>query len=135
MGNEAVNACAVQRAGVALFSCSGCGRPQVTNKCNVPRFFIFTALMEIKQLLENTLRKEPNYLTDNGDIKKWVVISKAQNFDKTLLSLLINEPRLKAEFFREIQNHWIFDQNRFADFIEQKEYLEDSFTRYKTKLG
>jgi adenine-specific DNA-methyltransferase len=91
--------------------------------------------MEIKQLLENTLRKEPNYLTDNGDIKKWVVISKAQNFDETLLSLLINEPRLKAEFFKEIQNHWIFDQNRFADFIEQKEYLEDSFTRYKNKIG
>jgi adenine-specific DNA-methyltransferase len=98
-------------------------------------FFICTALMEIKHLLENTLRKEPNYLTDNGDIKKWVVISKAQNFDETLLSLLISEPRLKTEFFKEIQNHWIFDQNRFADFIEQKEYLEDSFTRYKNKIG
>lgn len=91
--------------------------------------------MEIKQLLEKTLRKEPNYLTDNGDIKKWVVISKAQNFDETLISLLIDEPKLKTEFFREIQNHWIFDQNRFTDFIEQKEYLEDSFTRYKNKIG
>ncbi len=91
--------------------------------------------MEIKQLLENTLRKEPNYLTDNGDIKKWVVISKAQNFDETLISLLLDQPRLKAEFFREIHGHWIFDQNRFTDFIEQKEYLEDSFTRYKNKIG
>lgn len=91
--------------------------------------------MQIKQLLEKTLRKEPNYLTDNGDIKKWVVISKAQNFDETLISLLIDEPKLKTEFFREIQNHWIFDQNRFTDFIEQKEYLTDSFTRYKNKIG
>ena len=91
--------------------------------------------MEIKHLLENTLRKEPNFLTDNGNIKKWVVISKAQNFDKTLISLLLKEPRLKTEFFREIENHWFFDQNRFADFIEQKEYLEDSFTRYKNKIG
>jgi adenine-specific DNA-methyltransferase len=98
-------------------------------------FFIYPDRMKIKEILENTLRKEPNYLSDNGDIKKWVVISKAQNFDETLLSLLINEPRLKTEFFREIQNHWIFDQNRFADFIEQKEYLEDSFTRYKNKIG
>ena len=89
--------------------------------------------MEIKQLLENTLRKEPNYLTDNGDVKKWVVISKAQNFDETLIGLLLDQPRLKAEFFREIHGHWIFDQNRFTDFIEQKEYLEDSFTRYKNK--
>ena len=73
--------------------------------------------MEIKHLLENTLRKEPNFLTDNGNIKKWVVISKAQNFDETLISLLLKEPRLKTEFFREIENHWFFDQNRFADFI------------------
>lgn len=91
--------------------------------------------MEIKQILENTLRKEPNYLTDNGDVKKWVVISKAQNFDETLIGLLLDQPRLKAEFFREIHGHWIFDQNRFTDFIEQKEYLEDSFTRYKNKIG
>ncbi|MFN3488443.1 MAG: DNA methyltransferase [Emticicia sp.] len=91
--------------------------------------------MEIKQLLENTLRKEPNYLTDNGDVKKWVVISKAQNFDETLIGLLLDQPRLKTEFFREIHGHWIFDQNRFTDFIEQKEYLEDSFTRYKNKIG
>jgi adenine-specific DNA-methyltransferase len=91
--------------------------------------------MEIKQLLENTLRKEPNYLTDNGDVKKWVVISKAQNFDETLIGLLLDQPRLKSRFFREIHGHWIFDQNRFTDFIEQKEYLEDSFTRYKNKIG
>jgi adenine-specific DNA-methyltransferase len=91
--------------------------------------------MEIKQLLETTLRKEPNYLTDNGEIKKWVVISKAQNFDETLITLLLDEPRLKAEFFREIHGHWIFDQNRFTDFIEQKEYLADSYTRYKNKIG
>jgi len=91
--------------------------------------------MEIKHLLENTLRKEPNYLTDNGDVKKWVVISKAQNFDETLIGLLLDQPRLKKEFFREIHGHWIFDQNRFTDFIEQKEYLEDSFTRYKNKIG
>ena len=91
--------------------------------------------MEIKQLLENTLHKEPNYLSDNGEVKKWVVISKAQNFDETLIGLLLSEPRLKSEFFREICGHWIFDQNRFTDFVEQKEYLADSFTRYKNKIG
>ena len=91
--------------------------------------------MEIKQILEKTLRNESNYLTDNGEIKKQVVISNAQNFDENLLTLLLNEPRLKTEFFKEITGCWIFDQNRFVDFVEQKEYLADSFTRYKNKIG
>ena len=91
--------------------------------------------MEIKQILEKTLRNESIYLTDNGEIKKQVVISSAQNFDETLLTLLLNEPRLKTEFFKEITGCWIFDQNRFVDFVEQKEYLADSFTRYKNKIG
>lgn len=91
--------------------------------------------MRIYHLLEQTLRKEPNYITDDGHLKKWVVISKAQNFDEELLALLIDEPELKAEFFKEIHQHWIFDQNRFVQFLEQKNFLNDSYTAFKNKIG
>lgn len=91
--------------------------------------------MKIYNLLEQTLRKEPNYITDDGHLKKWVVISKAQNFDEELLALLINEPEIKAEFFKEIHQHWVFDQNRFVQFLEQKNFLNDSYTAFKNKIG
>lgn len=91
--------------------------------------------MRIYNLLEQTLHKEPNFITDDGHLKKWVVISKAQNFDEELLSLLIDEPELKAEFFKEIHQHWVFDQNRFVQFLEQKNFLNDSYTSFKNKIG
>ena len=91
--------------------------------------------MELKQLLDSTLKKEPNFLTDKGEIKKWVVINKAQNFDETLIGLLLSEPQLKAEFFKEIKDIWVFNLNIFTDFIEQKEFLEDSYTRFANKIG
>ncbi len=91
--------------------------------------------MELKQLLENTLKKEPNFLTDKGEIKKWVVINKAQNFDETLIGLLLSKPQLKAEFFKEIKGIFVFNINIFTDFIEQKEFLDDSYTKFANKIG
>lgn len=91
--------------------------------------------MELKQLLDSTLKKEPNFLTDKGEIKKWVVINKAQNFDETLIGLLLSEPQLKAEFFKEIKGIFVFNINIFTDFIEQKEFLDDSYTKFANKIG
>jgi adenine-specific DNA-methyltransferase len=91
--------------------------------------------MEIKEILENTLRKEPNLLSDKGEIKKWIVINKAQNYDETLLGLLLDEPRLKSLFFKEIKKAWVFNLNLFTDFIEQKEFLPDSYTGFPNKIG
>lgn len=102
----------------------------------VPRFFyLFSNRMEIKEILENTLRKEPNLLSDKGEIKKWIVINKAQNYDETLLGLLLDEPRLKTLFFKEIKNALVFNLNLFTDFIEQKEFLPDSYTGFPNKIG
>jgi adenine-specific DNA-methyltransferase len=96
--------------------------------------FVFSR-MEIKEILENTLRKEPNLLSDKGEIKKWIVINKAQNYDETLLGLLLDEPRLKTIFFKEIKQAWVFNLNLFTGFIEQKEFLPDSYTGFPNKIG
>jgi adenine-specific DNA-methyltransferase len=98
-------------------------------------FYALFSRMEIKEILENTLRKEPNLLSDKGEIKKWVVINKAQNYDETLLGLLLDEPRLKTLFFKEIKKAWVFNLNLFTDFIEQKEFLPDSYTGFPNKIG
>jgi hypothetical protein len=29
--------------------------------------------MKLLETLEKTLKKEPNFLTDNGELKKWVI--------------------------------------------------------------
>lgn len=91
--------------------------------------------MKRYETLEQQLKKEPNFVTDNGELKKWVVLNKAQNFDEELIELLLKEPTLKEMFFKEIAGVTVFNQNLFVQFLEQKNYLNDSYTRYKNKVG
>jgi adenine-specific DNA-methyltransferase len=91
--------------------------------------------MKLYESLEKQLKKEPNYVTDNGEIKKWVVINKAQNYDAELIGLLLDDKELKAKFFLEIKSVLVFNQSLFIQFLEQKNYLNDSYTSYKNKVG
>lgn len=91
--------------------------------------------MKLYTSLETVLKTEPNYVTDNGELKKWVILSKAQNFDEELIELLLGEPTLKEKFFKQIGSASVFLQNLFVQFLEQKNYLNDSYTQYKNKVG
>lgn len=91
--------------------------------------------MKLYQTLETALRKENNFVTDNGELKKWVVLNKAQNFDEELIGLLLESPELKEKFFVNVKGALVFNQNLFCAFLEQKNYLNDSYTQYKNKVG
>ncbi len=91
--------------------------------------------MKLYQTLEAQLKKENNYVTDNGELKKWVVLNKAQNFDEELIGLLLDNADLKDQFFVNVKGTLVFKQNLFIQFLEQKNYLNDSYTQYKNKVG
>jgi len=91
--------------------------------------------MKLYETLEQQLKKEPNFVTDNGELKKWVVLNKAQNFDEELIELLLENAELKEKFFISIKGALVFNQNLFVQFLEQKNYLNDSYTQFKNKVG
>ena len=91
--------------------------------------------MKLYEALEKQLKKEPNYVTDNGELKKWVIINKAQNYDAELIEYLLDEPTLKEKFFLQVAGVLCFNQSLFIQFLEQKNYLNDSYTQYKNKVG
>jgi hypothetical protein len=79
--------------------------------------------MEFAEKLFNQLMKEPNFVSDNGELKKWVVISKARNYDAELIGLLLDDKELKAKFFIAIKSVLVFNQTLFVQFLEQKNFL------------
>ena len=91
--------------------------------------------MKLYETLEQQLKKEPNFVTDNGELKKWVVLNKAQNFDEELIGLLLDNADLKEKFFISVKGTLVFNQNLFVQFLEQKNYLNDSYTQFKNKVG
>lgn len=91
--------------------------------------------MKLYQTLENQLKQENNFISDDGELKKWVVINKAQNYDTELITLLLEDDTLKQKFFIDVKGTLVFNQNLFVQFLEQKNYLNDSYTQYKNKIG
>ena len=91
--------------------------------------------MKLYEILEEQLKKEINFVSDNGELKKWVVLNKAQNFDEELIGLLLDNADLKEKFFVNVKGTLVFKQNLFVQFLEQKNYLNDSYTQYKNKVG
>lgn len=91
--------------------------------------------MKLYETLLTELKKEPNYVSDNGKLKKWVVADKARNYDAELIALLLGNNDLRQVFFKEVKNTAIFLLDKFLLFIEQKNYLNDSYTQYKNKIG
>ena len=42
---------------------------------------------------------------------------------------------IKAKFFDEIEGHYIFNTNTFIDYISDKNFLANSYTRFRNKIG
>lgn len=83
--------------------------------------------------IERQLAAEP--FTVDGVLQKYVVINHAQNGDEALLKLLLEDDVLKNKFFKDIAGALVFDHRAFVWYLEQKNYLNDSYTRYKNKIG
>ena len=91
--------------------------------------------MKLYQTLEKVLSSEPNFVTDNGELKKWVVIRKAQQNDPRVIELLLGDPELRAGLFQQIGDALVFNHQKLIQFLEQKNYLKDSYTAFRTKVG
>jgi adenine-specific DNA-methyltransferase len=76
--------------------------------------------MKIYSLLENQLKNEPNFVSDNGELKKWVVINKAQNFDGELIALLLDNPELKEKFFVDVKGTLVLIKTSLFNFWNRK---------------
>ena len=91
--------------------------------------------MNLFLTLEQNLKKEPNFVTDTGELKKWVVLNKAHNYDEGLIEILLGNSDLKKKFFIKVKETLVFNQSLFVQFLEQKNFLNDSYTQFKNKVG
>ena len=89
----------------------------------------------MKKKLELLLLQNNNYIVD-GVLNKNKLIELAHNYDTGLLHLLMKDPELKEHFFSEVERGiLVFKSEVFSQFINNKEFLPDSFTVYKNHIG
>ncbi len=85
--------------------------------------------------LTTLLKTHPNFLDDTGELIPAAVRDHAWQLNHDLIKLLLTDDEIKATFFDEIDGHWVFNHNTFIDYITDKNFLANSYTQFRNKIG
>jgi adenine specific DNA methylase mod len=89
----------------------------------------------MKSELESLLLAQETYVID-GVLNKNKLSELARKYDSQLLKLLMEEESIRDHFFSKVdEGIHVFKKDTFLQFINNKEFLPDSYTAYKTKIG
>ena len=81
------------------------------------------------------LKTNPDFVDDSGELLPAAVKDHAWKLDHNLLRLLLSDPEIKSTFFDEIDEHWVFNHNTFIDYINKKNFLANSYTQFRNRIG
>lgn len=82
----------------------------------------------------NNLLKE-NFADVDGNILRNAVVEKALQCDAQLLKILLDDENTRAVFFEDIGGVKVFDKIKFSWAVNNREFLPDSYTGFKNKIG
>ena len=85
--------------------------------------------------LTDLLKTDLRFVDEQGELVKAAVIGQAWKMDHDLVRLLLRDTDIKTKFFDEIERHWVFNTNTFIDYISDKNFLANSYTRFRNKIG
>lgn len=81
------------------------------------------------------LESNPDFVDEAGEFHRAKVRDSARELNPNLIKLLLTDKEVEAKFFKEIEGRWIFDNNAFVDFITDKNFFTDSYTKFRNKIG
>jgi len=91
--------------------------------------------MSFSAKLIDLLKTDKRFIDDEGELLIAAVQDRAWKIDHDLVRLLISKKDIKDKFFDAVEGHWIFNINTFIDYISQKNFLDNSFTRFQNRIG
>lgn len=81
------------------------------------------------------LKQDERLLSTEWDLLKNKIQELAYKLDEKLIGILLSDAIMKEKFFVSIKDVVVFDQKKFVQFINNKEFLPDSYTAFKNKIG
>ena len=85
--------------------------------------------------LMDVLKQKPEFFSENGELLRNSVYEAAMKMDSSLIKLLADNEATKKRFFTDVDGVLVFDKVGFGWVINNKEFLPDSYTRFKNKIG
>jgi len=81
------------------------------------------------------LKQNERFFSAEGELLRNSVYEAAMKIDADLLKMLYNNEVTRERFFTDIDDISVFDKVGFGWVINNREFLPDSYTRYKNKIG
>lgn len=91
--------------------------------------------MNFYENLIETLKKNPEFVSEDGSLLKNKIIESAMKLDEVLINLLFENENIRERLFKKIDKTYVFDKVEFSWLINNREFLPDSYTRFKNKIG
>jgi len=85
--------------------------------------------------LSSALKEDERLVSDDSRLLKNKAVELANKLDEGLVKILFENTELKNTFFKKIGDLTLFDKDLFIEFVSNKEFLPDSYTAFKNKVG
>lgn len=81
------------------------------------------------------LLEQDDRLVAEGKLLKNKIVELALALDPALILLLLKHEGIRRHFFVEVEGVMVFDKIKFQQFVSNKQFLPDSYTAFKNKIG
>lgn len=85
--------------------------------------------------LLTVLKTDERFVAEDGTFLRNAVYEAAMKMDERLIHLLLSNDETRTRFFTEVDGVKAFDKMGFAWVINNRQFLPDSYTRFKNKIG
>lgn len=91
--------------------------------------------MKFLDELEKILKADERFIGEDNQVIKTKVSDAARGTDGLLIQSLLNNDLMRESFFTKVDDVYVFDKVKFIWVLDSKEFLPDSYTLYKNKIG
>ena len=91
--------------------------------------------MSFYNVVLDVLKQDERFFTDDGQLLRNAVYEAAMQMDARLIKALYDNEETRKHIFTDIDGIAVFDKIGFGWVINNREFLLDSYTRYKNKIG
>lgn len=81
------------------------------------------------------LKSDERFIAEDGTFLRNAVYEAAMKMDTQLIRLLLANDETRTRFFTDVDGVKVFDKIGFAWVINNRQFLPDSYTRFKNKIG
>lgn len=85
--------------------------------------------------LVKVLKKDKRFFSEDGALLRNTVSEAGNRLDRDLLRMLLGNKATKKHLFADVDGTMVFDKVKFGWVVNNREFLPDSYTRFKNKIG